>query len=45
MFYYNLGGSIGDDKTGNQTVGGVTLYNIQSFYWSGTEYSLGGAHA
>jgi hypothetical protein len=37
MYYHNLGGSEGDDLTGNQTVDGVDLMNIQSYYWSGTE--------
>ena len=35
MYRYNLGG-IGNNLTGNQTVGDVTLTNIQSDYWSGT---------
>ena len=39
MYYHNLGGSYLDDLTGNQTVGSVTLNNIQSIYWSGTEYT------
>ena len=38
MFYYNLGGSLFDNLTGNQTVGDVTLTDIKSFYWSGTEF-------
>lgn len=38
MFYHNLGGMFGDNLTGNQVVDGVTLTNIQSFYWSGTEF-------
>ena len=37
MFFHNLGGSNGDDLTGNQTVGDVTLTDIQSYYMSGTE--------
>jgi hypothetical protein len=37
MFYQNLGGGIFDDLTGTQTVGDVTLTDIQSSYWSGTE--------
>ena len=38
MYYYNLGGTFGQDKTGNQTaVSGVMLDNIQPFYWTGTE--------
>jgi PEP-CTERM motif len=39
MFYYNLGGKFGDDKSGTQTaVGGEVLTGIQSrpVYWSGT---------
>ena len=43
IFYYNLGGSLGDDLTGNQTVGDVTFTNIQSIYWSGTEFVPGDA--
>jgi hypothetical protein len=37
MYYQNLGGSFLDELTGNQTVGDVTLMNIQSLHWSGTE--------
>lgn len=38
MFYYNLGGFLGSDKTGNQTAnGGELLSSIQSVYWFGTE--------
>lgn len=38
MFYQNLNGTLGSNKTGNQVGdGGVTLNNIQIFYWSGTE--------
>jgi len=37
MFYQNIGGSLFDNLTGNQTVDGVDLTNIQSDYWSGTE--------
>ncbi len=38
MYYHNLGGTFLDDLTGNQTVGSVTLQNIQvDGYWSGTE--------
>jgi hypothetical protein len=37
MFYRNMGGNSLDDKTGNQTVGGVLLTDVQSAYWSGTE--------
>jgi hypothetical protein len=38
MYYINLGGNFLDDKTGNQTVGGVTLHNIQKHHWSATEF-------
>ena len=39
MFYYDLGGSTGNARTGDQTVDGLTLYDIQSVpYWSGTVY-------
>ena len=38
MFYYNMGGSFLDNKTGNQTVDGVLLTDVQSHYWSGTEF-------
>ena len=38
MFYENLGGNILGTLTGNQVVDGVTLTNIQSYYWSGTEF-------
>lgn len=37
MFYYNLGGSLGDSLVGDHVVGDVGLSNIQDFYWSGTE--------
>ena len=37
MYYQNLGGSFPNDLTGNQTVDGVTLTDIQSQYWSGTQ--------
>jgi probable HAF family extracellular repeat protein len=33
MFYHNLGGTVGDDLTGNQGL----IQNIQQDYWSGTE--------
>ena len=45
MYYHYLppGSDIGgDNKTGTQTVGDVTLMNIQSGYWSGTEIDLDG---
>jgi hypothetical protein len=44
MFYYNLDGNLGDNKTGNQTaVGGEMLTNIQPGYWSGTQFDSSGA--
>lgn len=36
MYYYNLGGT-GNNLTGNQTVGDVTLTDIQHFYLTGTK--------
>src|SRR5688572_455471 len=37
MFYYNLDGNFGDNKTGTQTaLGGEELTGIQPGYWSGT---------
>jgi hypothetical protein len=48
MYYYNLGGHFGDDKTGTQTaVGGQVITGIQpdqfvgvdSGYWSGTAFN------
>lgn len=38
MYYYNLGGMLGDNFTGRQTVDGVGLMNIRPFYYSGTEF-------
>ncbi len=38
MFNHNLGASLGDDLVGDRTVGDVTLTDIHSLYWSGTEY-------
>ena len=39
MFVYNLGGSLGDDLTGNQTsTNGVELQNIQYGHWSNSQY-------
>jgi hypothetical protein len=44
MFYQNLAGLLGNDKTGTQTaVGGELLTGIQSRYWSGTERNAGSA--
>jgi hypothetical protein len=40
MFYHYLGGSSGEDLTGNQTVGDVTLTDIQPVYWSATESGI-----
>jgi Protein of unknown function (DUF1566) len=38
MFYYNFGGFLGSDKTGDQNAnGGELLSGIQSVYWFGTE--------
>ena len=38
MFYYNLGGFLGSDETGDQIAnGGELLSGIQSIYWFGTE--------
>ena len=38
MFYYNLGGFLGSDKTGDQIAnGGELLSGIQSVYWFETE--------
>jgi hypothetical protein len=37
MFHYNIAG--GFPKTGDQTVGDVTLTGIQNAYWSGTEFA------
>ena len=40
MFYHDLGGTLGQNKTGNQTaVGGEMLTGIETAYWSGTEFS------
>ena len=37
MFYFNLGGFLGSDKTGDQTAnGGELLSDIQLIYWTGT---------
>jgi len=40
MYYYNLASVTGPDKTGTHTIGDVTLTDVQSFYWSGTEFNL-----
>jgi len=42
MFYYDLGGISGQNKSGNQTaVGGQMLKDIQGFHWAGTEFPSG----
>lgn len=41
MYYHNLGGTLGDDLTGNQDL----FINLQSVYWSGTESGAVGAWA
>ncbi len=39
MFVYNLGGTLFDDLTGNQTsTSGVELQNIQYGHWTNTQY-------
>ena len=38
MFYHNMGGSLFDNKTGDQTVDGVLLTDVQTGYWSGTGF-------
>ena len=37
MYYHNMDGS--GRNMGTQTVNGVNLNNVQSLYWSGTEFS------
>ena len=39
MFYQNMDGSFGDDKSGNQIVDGVLLTDVQFNNWSGTEFA------
>jgi len=39
MYYHNLTGTLGDNLTGDQTVGDVTLLNISNGHWSGTEFA------
>ena len=36
MYYQNMGGQSGDDLTGDQTIGAITLYGIQRHQWSST---------
>ena len=43
MFYINMSGILGDNLTGDQTVGEITLTDVQSFYLSGTEYDSSNA--
>ena len=38
MFYHNMGGVLGNNKTGNQMVDGVLLTDVWTSYWSGTEF-------
>ena len=45
MFYQNMDGDLFDDKRGNQTVDGVLLTDVQSRYWSGTEFAPNPADA
>jgi len=37
MFYQNMGGSLWDNKTGDQPVDDVLLSKVQISYWSGTD--------
>ncbi len=37
LFFHTLGGSVGEDLTGDRAVGDVTFTNIQPIYWSATE--------
>lgn len=41
--YLNLGGILFDDLTDSQTVGDMTLTDVQSIYWTGMEFNSGGA--
>lgn len=34
MFYYNIGGNLGDDLTGIHSLSGVTLTSVQPRYWT-----------
>jgi len=43
MYYHNMDGS--GINTGTQTVDGVALNNVQSSYWSGTEFNSDDAWA
>jgi hypothetical protein len=44
MFYYDLGGTLGENKTGTQTaLGDQVLTGIQIYYWSGTGFGSSGA--
>jgi hypothetical protein len=45
MFFQNLKGTIGDDLTGDQTVGTVKLLGIQADYWSSTQLASDSAVA
>jgi len=33
MFYHNMGGTLGSNLTGNQTVDDVLLTNVHDFHW------------
>ncbi|MGB5471937.1 MAG: hypothetical protein WBQ78_00490, partial [Gammaproteobacteria bacterium] len=44
-YYLNFGLTAGFDRTGNQTVGSITLNNIPAFPWSATEYAPDTRHA
>ena len=39
MYYYNLASITGPDKTGTHTIGDVTLTDVPSYAWSGTEFN------
>ncbi len=40
LFYSDLGGLANSNKTGNQTtISGVAISDIQTAYWSGTEFA------
>lgn len=41
MYYQNMGGTYGSNLSGNQTVDGILLTDVQPLYWSGTEFDSG----
>ncbi|MFK7794136.1 MAG: VPLPA-CTERM sorting domain-containing protein, partial [Gammaproteobacteria bacterium] len=45
MFWYNLDGELGENKTGDQMVGDVLLSDIQDTYWSNTDVTGPGVQA